>query len=67
MDKDMFNALLEGIQQMGETSKGRKTASRSFDFPDPEVKLIRERLGVSQEKFALGLHHARSCVSCGCA
>lgn len=29
-----------------------KNASRSFNFPNPEVKAIRDRLGVSQEKFA---------------
>jgi len=34
-------------------SKGKKIASRSFDFPDPEARAIRERLGVSQEKFSM--------------
>ncbi len=53
MDKDMFNELMTSVQQMDDIVKGKKKASRSFDFPDPEVKVIRERLGVSQEKFAL--------------
>ncbi len=53
MDKDMFNELMTSVQQMDDIIKGKKKASRSFDFPDPEVKVIRERLGVSQEKFAL--------------
>lgn len=53
MDKDMFNELMTSVQQMDDIVKGKKQASRSFDFPDPEVKAIRERLGVSQEKFAL--------------
>ncbi|MEW8238272.1 MAG: NadS family protein, partial [Candidatus Thiodiazotropha taylori] len=44
--------LLESVQEMDEIVKGKKKASRSFDFPDPEVKAIREKIGVSQEKFA---------------
>ncbi len=52
MKKEMFNELLESTQEMDEIVKGKKKASRSFDYPDPEVKTIRDRLGVSQEKFA---------------
>lgn len=53
MEKEMFDELLESVQEMDEIVKGNKKASRSFDFPEPEVKAIRESLGVSQEKFAL--------------
>lgn len=53
MKKEMFDELLESIQEMDEIVKGNQAASRSFDFPDPEVKAIRDRLGVSQEKFAV--------------
>ncbi|MCG8018503.1 MAG: helix-turn-helix domain-containing protein [Candidatus Thiodiazotropha sp. 'RUGA'] len=52
MNKEMFEELLESVQEMDEIVKGKKKASRSFDFPDPEVKAIREKIGVSQEKFA---------------
>jgi putative transcriptional regulator len=52
MKKEMFNELLESVQEMDGIVKGKKKASRSFDYPDPEVKTIRNRLGVSQEKFA---------------
>jgi len=52
MNDEMFNELLDSVQQMDEIVKESKKASRTFDFPDPEVKAIRERLGVSQEKFA---------------
>jgi putative transcriptional regulator len=52
MKKEMFNELLESVQEMDGIVKGKKKPSRSFDYPDPEVKTIRERLGVSQEKFA---------------
>ncbi|PUA27735.1 MAG: transcriptional regulator [Cellvibrio sp. 79] len=52
MKKEMFSELLESVREMDEIINGNKTASRSFDYPDPEVKAIRDRLGVSQEKFA---------------
>ncbi|WP_290702817.1 NadS family protein [Amphritea sp.] len=52
MNNEMFDELLESVQQMDEIVKENKKASRTFDFPDPEVKAIRERLGVSQERFA---------------
>lgn len=53
MNKEMFNELLESAQEMDGIVKGQKTASRSFNYPEPEVKSIRDRLGVSQEKFAV--------------
>ena len=52
MKKEIFDEFLESIQEMNEIVKGNQAASRSFDFPEPEVKTIRDRLGVSQEKFA---------------
>lgn len=38
---------------MDKIVKGDKNASRNFDFPHPKVKVIRDRLGISQEKFAV--------------
>ena len=49
----MFNELLESVKEMDEIVEGKKKAYRSFGYPDPEVKAIRERMGVSQEKFAI--------------
>lgn len=53
MDKAMLDELMGSVQEMDDIVKGEKSVSRSFDFPDPEVKLIRERLGVSQGRFAV--------------
>ncbi|MFC3152272.1 NadS family protein [Litoribrevibacter euphylliae] len=53
MEQDMFDELMASIQQMDDIVQGKDKASRAFDFPDPEVKAIREKLGVPQEKFAL--------------
>jgi len=53
MDKDIFAELMASTLEMDAIVKGKKSASRSFEFPDPEVKTIRENLGVSQDKFAM--------------
>ncbi len=52
MDNEMFDELLASVQEMDAIAKGEKKASRSFDYPDPEVKAIRERIGISQGQFA---------------
>jgi len=53
MEKNMFDELLTSVQEMDGIVKDKKKASRSFNFPEPEVKAIRERLGVSQGRFAI--------------
>jgi putative transcriptional regulator len=50
-DKD-FQQLSESIRQAGEIRKGIREPSRVFVHPDPDVKGIRERLGLSQSRFA---------------
>jgi putative transcriptional regulator len=50
-DKD-FDELLASVQEMDEIAKGKTEASRSFKFQEPEVKAIRERVGLSQTRFA---------------
>ncbi len=53
MKKEAFNELLESVQEMDKIVKGENPASRTYEFPDPEVRAIRDKLGVSQEKFAM--------------
>lgn len=62
MDKNRFDELMTSIQQMDDIVKGENKAVRRFDFPKPKVKIIRERLSVSQEKFALLLGVSRRTV-----
>lgn len=50
-DKD-FNELLASVQEMDDIIKGKTEASRSFKFEEPEVKAIREKVGLSQTRFA---------------
>jgi putative transcriptional regulator len=47
MKNEMFDELLASVQEMDEIVKGKKDASRAFEFPEPEVKLIREKVGPS--------------------
>jgi hypothetical protein len=41
MNKEMFNELLESVQEMDEIVKKEKEASRSFEYPGPELKSTR--------------------------
>ena len=50
-EKD-FERLCESIRQAGEIRKGLRKPSRVFKHSDPDVKLIRKRLGLSQSRFA---------------
>ncbi len=52
MKDELFDELLASVKEAGSISRGEAEASRTFEFPDPDVKLIRERCGLSQTKFA---------------
>ena len=53
MKNDMFDELLASVEEMDEIVQGKKAAARVTDFPEPEVKVIREKVGLSQNRFAL--------------
>ena len=53
MKKDMFDELLASVQEMDGIIQGKKAAARVTEFPEPEVKAIRERIGLSQNRFAM--------------
>ena len=52
MKDELFYELQNSIKEGGKILKGKKKASRVFDFDNPNPKLIREKLGLSQSKFA---------------
>ncbi len=52
MKNDLFIELQESIKQGGKILKGKRKATREFSFDNPDPKMIRERLGLSQTKFA---------------
>lgn len=53
MDKAMSNELLASVQEMDGIVHRKKAPARTTEFPEPEVKIIREKRGLSQIRFAL--------------
>lgn len=53
MNKIQFDELLASVKEMDEIVVGKKEASRAFEFPELEVKAIREKTGLSQARFAM--------------
>lgn len=49
----MFDELLNSVREMDQIVKGQLSATRVTEFPDPEVKAIREKVGLSQNRFAM--------------
>ena len=52
MKKKLFDELLESVKQGGAIMKGSMKPSRIFEFPESEVRKVREKYGLSQDKFA---------------
>lgn len=52
MNDDMFNALLESVQQADGIIQGKTAPARVTEFAEPEVKAIRAKTGLSQSRFA---------------
>jgi putative transcriptional regulator len=52
MNSGTFEELLESVQEMDDIARGKKRPSRTFRLPEPEVRRIRERTGLSQTRFA---------------
>lgn len=65
MDNDIFDDLMASVQEMDDIVKGKKQPARRLEFPDPEVKAIRGRMGVSQDKFAVILGVSKRTVETG--
>jgi putative transcriptional regulator len=52
MKKELFDELFESVRQGGAIMRGTMKPSRTIEFPESEVRKIREQYGVSQDKFA---------------
>ncbi|MCK5804564.1 MAG: helix-turn-helix domain-containing protein [Lentisphaeria bacterium] len=53
MKKELFEELLESVEQAGRIRKGLLKPSRVFKYRPVEVKRIRAKLHVSQSQFAM--------------
>lgn len=52
MKKELFEELFESVKQGGAILRGKMKPSRAFEFPESEVRKIRERYSLSQDKCA---------------
>ncbi len=52
MKNELFQELLESVKQGAAIMKGTLQPSRTFEFPETEVRALREQFGLSQDKFA---------------
>ena len=52
MRDQLFQELLQSVQEGGAILRGEKKASRTFEYAEEDVRSLRERYGLSQPKFA---------------
>jgi len=52
MDDNDFNELLSSVQEMDSIVNKNVEPSRITEFAEPEVKSIRDKIGLSQTRFA---------------
>ncbi len=52
MNDELFNALLESVQQADDIIQRKAKPARKTEFAELEVKAIRAKTGLTQERFA---------------
>ena len=52
MKDEQFTELIASVKEAGKIMRGEIKPSRVFHFPEPDVKAIRENIGISQSTFA---------------
>jgi putative transcriptional regulator len=52
MKKENFSNLVASIEEAGEIKAGRKRPSRKYEVTPPDIKMVREKLQVTQREFA---------------
>jgi putative transcriptional regulator len=53
MNDELFQALLTSVQQADAIISGKAEPTRINSFAEPEVKAVRAKTGLTQEKFAM--------------
>ena len=53
MDNDLFNELIGSVKEAGQIHQGKLPPSRTFELAPIDVRNIREKVGLSQNDFAL--------------
>jgi len=52
MEKTLFDDLVQSLNEANFIAKGKAPASRRFVLTPPDVKAVREKIGLSQSEFA---------------
>ena len=52
MKKEHFSKLVASIKEAGEIKADRKKPSRKYKVTPPDIKMVREKLQVTQKEFA---------------
>jgi DNA-binding transcriptional regulator YiaG len=52
MEKPLFDDLMQSLKEAKAISKGKAKAARRFEVSPPDVKAVREQIGLSQSEFA---------------
>jgi putative transcriptional regulator len=52
MKDELFNEMITSVREGGAILRGAQPASRSFAIQPPDIKLIRDGFGLTQEQFA---------------
>lgn len=53
MEKILFEDLVRSLKEAKDIAEGKSKASRYFNITQPDVKAVREQIGLSQREFAL--------------
>ena len=52
MEKDLFDDLVQSLKEAKSIAKGQAQASRRLVVAPPDVRLVREQIGLTQSEFA---------------
>jgi DNA-binding transcriptional regulator YiaG len=52
VEKDLFDDLVQSLKEAKAIAKGQAPSSRRFVLPPPDVRLVREQIGLTQSEFA---------------
>lgn len=53
MKEEHFSKLVASIKEAGEIKADRKKPSRKYEVRPPDIKMVREKLQVTQKEFAM--------------
>jgi len=53
MKEEHFSKLVASIKEAGEIKTGQKKPSRKYEVTPPDIKMVREKLQVTQKEFAM--------------